>query len=71
MKERRLGIISFQDVGMRNAMKVAYHPEGDEEMREKAIKVAFKYVMGNVKNYHTEFGRFKRKIEDDWLIVIE
>lgn len=71
MKERRLGIISYQDIGMRNAMKVAYHPEGDEEMREQAIKVAFRYIMGKVRNYDTEFGRFKREIKDDWLIVIE
>lgn len=71
MKERRLGIISYQDIGMKNAMKVAYYPEGDEEMREQAIRVAFRYIMGTVRNYNTEIGRFKKEIKDDWLIVIE
>lgn len=71
MIERRLGIVEYKDIGMRRSMKVAYHPEGNEEMREKAIKTAFRYIMGKVKNYDTEFGRFKREITDDWIIVIE
>lgn len=75
MKERRLGLIIYKDYDgdgdIKKLMKVAYHPEGNEEARDRAIRIAFKYIMGRVKNRDTEYARFKRCIVDDWVIVIE